>query len=98
MDVLREMVRLGGQAGSATETAASRANIQITWNGLLSRLNDIVVGAVNQATGTQILNGGVINGKTLNTGYTPSRISIAGPNYSNPNYKLKLKLTYTEIK
>lgn len=44
------------------------------------------------------LNGGVINGKTLNTGYTPSRISIAGPNYSNPNYKLKLKLTYTEIK
>lgn len=44
-----------------------------------------------------LLNGGVINGKILNIGYTPSRITIAGSNYSDARYKMKLNLTYTVI-
>jgi len=39
----------------------------------------------------------VVNSNVLNVGYIPSRIIIAGANYSDPRYKLKLNLTYTKI-
>ena len=44
-----------------------------------------------------ILNSSV-NNTLLNIGYVPSRVIVAGPNYSDPKYKLKLNLTYTLIK
>lgn len=40
----------------------------------------------------------IVNGSIINFGYIPSRIIVAGPNYSDPRYKMKLNLTYTLIK
>lgn len=39
-----------------------------------------------------------INGAAVPFSYTPSRMIIAGPNYSDARYKMKLNLTYTLIK
>ncbi|MBP6323616.1 MAG: DUF4270 family protein, partial [Chitinophagales bacterium] len=56
--------------------------------------------ATYRFTGTDrtvnILNS-IVNGSVLNIGFTPSRIIVAGANYSDPRYKLKLNLTYTKI-
>lgn len=38
-----------------------------------------------------------INSNTINFGYTPYRVTIAGPNYADSRYKMKLNLTYTVI-
>ncbi len=40
----------------------------------------------------------IINGSSINFGYIPSRVIIAGSNYSDSRYKMKLNLTYTVIK
>lgn len=39
----------------------------------------------------------IVNSSVLNVGYTPTRIILAGANYSDARYKLKLNLTYTKI-
>ena len=56
--------------------------------------------ATYRFTGTDrtvnILNS-IVNGSVLNIGFSPSRIIVAGANYSDPRYKLKLNLTYTKI-
>lgn len=39
----------------------------------------------------------IINGNTINLGYTPSRVVVAGPNYSNQALKMKFNFTYTLI-
>lgn len=39
-----------------------------------------------------------VNGSILSIGYTPSRVIVAGSNYSDPMYRLKLNLTYTLIR
>lgn len=40
----------------------------------------------------------IVNSSVINVGYTPSRVVIAGSNYSDARYKMKLNLTYTLIK
>ncbi|MDB5226285.1 MAG: hypothetical protein JWN78_478 [Bacteroidota bacterium] len=40
----------------------------------------------------------ITNGNTINFSYTPSRVIVGGPNYSDARYKMKLNLTYTLIK
>ncbi len=37
----------------------------------------------------------VVNGSVVNFSYYPSRIVVAGPNYSDPKYRMKLNITYT---
>lgn len=49
---------------------------------------DVTVNALNTIT----------NGNTVNFGFSPSRIIVAGPNYSDLRYKMKLNLIYTLIK
>ena len=40
----------------------------------------------------------ILNGSVLSIGYSPARVILAGANFSDPKYKMKLNLTYTEIK
>lgn len=39
----------------------------------------------------------IINSTIINYGYTPYRVIVAGPNYSDAKYKMKFNLTYTLI-
>lgn len=34
----------------------------------------------------------------INISYSPSRVIVAGSNYSDPKYKMKFNLTYTQIR
>jgi hypothetical protein len=45
-----------------------------------------------------LLNSITSNSSVINVGYTPSRVIIAGSNYADPRFRLKLNLTYTLIK
>ena len=38
------------------------------------------------------------NGSVINFSYAPPRVIVAGPNYSDPRYRMKLNLIYTLIK
>ena len=44
-----------------------------------------------------VLNSILSNGSVVNVGYAPYRVIVAGANYSDPRYKMKLNLTYTLI-
>lgn len=48
--------------------------------------------------GTSNLLNSTINGSVVDVGFTPARVVIAGSNYSDARYKMKLNLTYTLIK
>lgn len=48
--------------------------------------------------GTSNLLYSILNGTSINVGYTPGRVIVAGSNYSDARYKMKLNLTYTLIK
>ena len=48
--------------------------------------------------GTVNILNSIVNGSIVNFSYSPARVIVAGPNYSDPRYKMKLELTYTKIK
>jgi hypothetical protein len=49
-------------------------------------------------SGTVNLLNSTVNGSVVNFSYSPSRVILAGPNYSDPRYRMKLNMTYTLIK
>jgi hypothetical protein len=49
-------------------------------------------------SGTVNLLNSTVTGSIVNFSYSPARVIIAGPNYSDQRYKMKLNMTYTLIK
>lgn len=45
---------------------------------------------------TNLLNS-IVNGSLVNFSFSPARVIVAGPTYSDPSYRMKLNLTYTLI-
>jgi len=74
--------------------------VQAVANG--TELNTDLYMATYRFAGTDgtvnVLNSITSSNSVINIGYTPSRVIIAGSNYSDTRYRLRLNLTYTLIK